>query len=196
MSLHTLAGCTSVGANQTSTLVNSTDCSFSTNSNQGCVVTDPSVASYGAGFAAANGGVFITEFAESGISYVQCILRPARYMTNLIRHRVWFFPRANVPSSISSNGTSINTATLGTPVANWPSTGCNSNQYFAPQNLIFDITLCGGELDPFSTLSLSPDSDYIDRFCKSSEYLLADLHWSLLQRLRSREWIELCQCLL
>jgi len=69
-SLHTDPGCTAVNAVQTSTLVNSTDCSFKANSNSGCVVEDPDPNSYGAAFAAAGGGMFITEFAESGISYV------------------------------------------------------------------------------------------------------------------------------
>ena len=54
-------------------LINSTDCSFASNWNQGCVVTDPSTQSYGAGFAAAGGGMFVTELAEKGVS-------------------IWFFP--------------------------------------------------------------------------------------------------------
>ena len=68
MGLHTLAGCTVTGQNQSSTIVNSTDCSYLDNSNLGCITTDPSTASYGAGFAAAGGGVFVTEFATTGIS--------------------------------------------------------------------------------------------------------------------------------
>ena len=67
MTLHTEPGCTQVSPNQTSTIVNSTDCSYEANSNQGCIVVDPSTASYGAVFASAGGGVFITEFAETGI---------------------------------------------------------------------------------------------------------------------------------
>ena len=68
MSLHTLPGCTVVSPNETSTIINSTDCSYLSNDNQGCIVMDPSPASYGAAFAQAGGGVFVTEFAESGIS--------------------------------------------------------------------------------------------------------------------------------
>jgi hypothetical protein len=124
MSLHTQAGCTQQSPTQTSTLVNSTDCSYLSNSNQGCVVTVPSTQSYGAGFAAAGGGVYVTEFIENGIS-------------------IWFFPRSSVPSSLKSNSSSIDTSTFGTPTANWPSTGCSITNYFEPQHLIFDITLCG-----------------------------------------------------
>ncbi|KAF8158486.1 concanavalin A-like lectin/glucanase domain-containing protein [Crassisporium funariophilum] len=124
MGLHTLPGCTQVGQTQSSQLINSTDCSHLDNNNQGCITTDPSPASFGAGFAAAGGGVFVTEYAATGIS-------------------IWFFPRANVPSVLSSNSSTIDTSTLGVPVGNWPTTACDSNTFFEAQNLIFDITLCG-----------------------------------------------------
>ena len=68
MSLHTLTGCTVVSPNETSTLITSTNCSYLANENQGCIVVDPSTDSYGATFSQAGGGVFVTEFAESGIS--------------------------------------------------------------------------------------------------------------------------------
>lgn len=74
MGLHTLAGCKQVSQVQSSTLINSTDCSYLTNSNEGCITTNPSTASYGAGFAQAGGGMFVTEFAETGISYVDRLL--------------------------------------------------------------------------------------------------------------------------
>lgn len=124
MALHTQPGCTQVSPVQSSTLINSTDCSYLANSNQGCVVTNPTTQSYGAAFASAGGGVFVTEFAASGIS-------------------IWFFTRSQVPSSLTSSATNIDTSTLGTPVANWPNGGCSTQQFFEPQNLIFDITLCG-----------------------------------------------------
>jgi len=125
MGLHTLPGCTAVGAKQDpSSKTLSTDCSYLTNSNQGCAVNAGDPASYGAAFAQAGGGVYVTEFAETGIS-------------------IWFYKRADVPKSISSGGNSLDTSTLGTPIANWPSTGCDMNKFFEPQNLIFDITLCG-----------------------------------------------------
>jgi len=124
MSLHTNPGCTITNAVQTSTQVGSTDCSFDANSNQGCVVFDPNTQSYGEAFAAAGGGIFATELASSGIN-------------------IWFFPRASIPASLQSNSTSINTGDFGTPTANYPTTGCNIEQFFNPQNIIFDITLCG-----------------------------------------------------
>jgi len=123
-SLHTEPGCAAVNAVQTSTLINSTDCSFKTNSNEGCVVEDPDPNSYGAAFATAGGGMFVTELAESGIS-------------------VWFFSRSKVPSSLQGNTSNIDTSTLGKPVANYPSGRCDIDKFFQAQNLIFDITLCG-----------------------------------------------------
>jgi len=123
-SLHTEPGCTVVNSVQTSTLINSTDCSFQSNNNEGCVIENPDPNSYGAAFAAGSGGVFVTEFAEAGIS-------------------VWFFSRSNVPGSLQGNASSIDTSTLGKPVANYPSGNCNIDRFFQPQNLIFDITLCG-----------------------------------------------------
>ncbi|KAF9046362.1 glycoside hydrolase family 16 protein [Panaeolus papilionaceus] len=124
MGLHTLPGCTQTGQVQSSPLINSSDCSFQDNMNQGCITTDPNPGSFGAGFAQAGGGVFVTEFATTGIS-------------------IWFFSRNNVPSALSSNASSIDTSTFGPPVGNWPSTTCSSSEFFSPQQLIFDITLCG-----------------------------------------------------
>ena len=68
--LHGEPGCTAVNAVQMSILVNLTDCSFKTNLNEGCVVEDPDPNAYGAAFAAAGRGLFVTEFAEMGISCV------------------------------------------------------------------------------------------------------------------------------
>lgn len=63
-----LQGCMQSNSSvQTSKLVNTTDCSTLVNNNEGCTVTTPG-ASYGEAFAAAGGGVFVTEFASKGIS--------------------------------------------------------------------------------------------------------------------------------
>jgi hypothetical protein len=144
MGLHTLAGCKQVSQVQSSSLINSTDCSYLINSNEGCITTNPSMASYGAGFAQAGGGMFVTEFAETGISYVDRLLPHLGTHRMEILHSIWFFSRANIPSVLSSNSSTIDTSTLGTPVGNWPAAGCNIDTFFAPQNLILDITLCGG----------------------------------------------------
>ncbi|KAL0960921.1 hypothetical protein HGRIS_005928 [Hohenbuehelia grisea] len=124
MGLHTTTGCNQVSPVQSSTLVNSTNCDHLADSNLGCIVTNPDAASYGQAFSAAGGGIFVTELASSGIS-------------------IWFFERKNIPSIFSSNSSTIDTSTLGTPTANWPTGGCDVNKFFEPQALILDITLCG-----------------------------------------------------
>ena len=63
-------GCNQVNPVQSSTLINSTNCDYQANFNEGCVVTDPNPNSYGEAFAQAGGGIFVTEFAETGISWV------------------------------------------------------------------------------------------------------------------------------
>lgn len=68
MSLHTTAGCTQPqGVTQTGTQ-STTNCDYSQNGNSGCIVQDSNTASYGAAFAQAGGGVWVTEFAETGIN--------------------------------------------------------------------------------------------------------------------------------
>jgi len=94
MSLHTEPGCTQVSPNQTSTIVNSTDCSFEANNNQGCIVTNPSELSYGAGFANAGGGQFVTELAEDGI---RCVSKRCHICRVLI---FWFAPLSGCGSSL------------------------------------------------------------------------------------------------
>jgi len=125
MALHTASGCShSANAIQTSKLINSTDCSTAANGNEGCVVTTPSTSSYGEGFAADGGGMFVTEFASSGIS-------------------IWFFNHSSIPSLLQGNASSVNTSDLGIPTANWPASSCSISNFFEPQALVFDITLCG-----------------------------------------------------
>ncbi|KZV70420.1 glycoside hydrolase family 16 protein [Peniophora sp. CONT] len=143
--LHTEDGCTISNPLQTG-IDNSTNCAASANSNQGCVVTDTSTQSYGESFASSGGGVFVTEFAESGIS-------------------IWFFSRSEVPSSLSGNSSTIDTSAFGTPSANYPTDSCNIDKFFSAQHLIFDITLCGdfaGNPTVFAqTCSGSCYSDYV-----------------------------------
>ncbi|KZV79683.1 hypothetical protein EXIGLDRAFT_846295 [Exidia glandulosa HHB12029] len=125
MALHTKTGCTlqQDGAGATGTVL-STDCASPDNS--GCIVRDPSTASYGAGFNSAGGGMWVTEFATTGIS-------------------IWFYSRPDIPATLqsSANSTSIDTATLGAPVAHYPSTSCDIPTFFQEQAIVLDISLCG-----------------------------------------------------
>lgn len=52
--------------------------------------------------------------------------------------------RADVPTELTNNASTIDTSTWGTPSAAFPVTPqCNVTQYFTPQQLVLDIALCG-----------------------------------------------------
>lgn len=96
---------------------------------EGCAVREKKANSYGQAFNEAGGGVFALQMAPSGFY-------------------IWFWSRDDVPDSISgadSKSTMDTTKDWGTPSAAYPSSGCNDTlwQYFAPQQLVLDITLCG-----------------------------------------------------
>jgi hypothetical protein len=54
---------------------------------------------------------------------------------------VWFFPRQNIPSDITTS-TPV-PANWGTPSSFWPANTCNPFEIFQNQAAIFDTTLCG-----------------------------------------------------
>lgn len=124
MALHTHTGCTQAeSVTQTGTTnVRSCDGDLGTGSvsGAGCTVTDPSTNSYGAPFAAAGGGMWVTEFATTGIN-------------------IWFFTRANIPASLTGSSTSVDVASLGTPTGSWPSSSCNPSDFFKAQELVIDM---------------------------------------------------------
>ncbi|KAF8990479.1 hypothetical protein BDQ17DRAFT_1371908 [Cyathus striatus] len=123
--LHTNTGCNannSTPNQNTASIVNTTDCSDPL---LGCLTTIAGHPSYGPDFNSRGGGIFITEYASTGIS-------------------VWFFNRDSIPSPVNSS--SIDTSKIGTPVANWPASICGPDgfsQVFLPQSLVIDIALCG-----------------------------------------------------
>ncbi|KAL0059167.1 hypothetical protein AAF712_014139 [Marasmius tenuissimus] len=122
MALHSTPGCflPTQGMQTGKTLV--TDCS----TDAGCTVGELIPNSYGPGFAAAGGGVWATQFDVSGIY-------------------IWFWSRASIPKSIrdSDFSSSLQMFDWGLPSAAYPAIGCNVTEFFSPQNLVLDITLCG-----------------------------------------------------
>jgi len=101
-----------------------TNCSTAAGSDSGCTVNDTATNSYGPGFAAAGGGVYACEFSTSAI-------------------RMWFWTRSDIPSNLSVGASTVDTSTFGTPVAQYDASTCNFAQYFGPQTLTIDTTLCG-----------------------------------------------------
>ncbi|OBZ74680.1 putative glycosidase C21B10.07 [Grifola frondosa] len=120
MALHTENGCTQSTTLTQSGQTGSTNCS----SVAGCTVVEEQASSYGSSFASAGGGVWATQLDTSGIY-------------------VWFWTRDNIPSSVSSATDTIDPSTWGTPSAAYPSSSCNISEFFTPQQLVVDITLCG-----------------------------------------------------
>lgn len=161
MTLHTESGCSISSSTSFTGTANGTDCTYTANDNSGCGVTDSDTVSYGPEFAAAGGGVFITEFASTGIkcvSYLPSTLlarqtRAFLLTTTLPCVSIWFYARENIPAAISNATSSVDLSSLGTPAAAWSDSSCDIEKYFTAQQLIFDITLCGDWAGTASTLA-------------------------------------------
>lgn len=115
--------CTAEATNQLGNTTRDT-CGTTEGDRGGCTVMSATDASYGAGFAQAGGGVYIAEFATEAI-------------------RIWFFQRSDIPSAVSQDASEIDTSSLGTPDAEFLSSGCNVDTSFTPQMLVLGTTLCG-----------------------------------------------------
>ncbi|THV07260.1 hypothetical protein K435DRAFT_959858 [Dendrothele bispora CBS 962.96] len=122
MALHTTSGCmhTTPPNQMGQTLEN--DCSTPS----GCTVGELQPNSFGSGFAAMGGGVWATQFDVQGIF-------------------IWFWSRPNIPPSIlgSTSISPIDISDFGPPSASYLATSCDITEFFTPQNLVLDITLCG-----------------------------------------------------
>jgi len=123
MTLHTSSGCSMSGASisQSGTSLQ-TNCDASVNSNSGCGVLDSRTSSYGSGFNANGGGVFVAEWTPNVI-------------------KIFFFPRNAIPADITNGNPSP--SGWGTPAADFP-TGTNCpNSHFSNLQIVVDNTFCG-----------------------------------------------------
>ncbi|KAH7927570.1 hypothetical protein BV22DRAFT_1031614 [Leucogyrophana mollusca] len=122
MALHSQPGCSHTTPQDQTGTSGVTDCS----QGAGCTVVEKKPNSYGAGFAAAQGGVFAAQFDVSGI-----------YM--------WFWSRADIPDAIkqATSASPMDTSTWGPPSGAYPSSSCDISKFFGAQQLVIDITLCG-----------------------------------------------------
>lgn len=92
--------------------------------NQGCGVQQGGPASFGDGFNAANGGVYAMEWTSTAIN-------------------IWFFGRNNIPAG--ATGANPDPSTWGSALASFQGgSGCNIDDHFKNNNIVFDTTFCGG----------------------------------------------------
>ncbi|KAF8871386.1 concanavalin A-like lectin/glucanase domain-containing protein [Gymnopilus junonius] len=121
VALHTTPGCfQATNALQTGHTLE-TNCSKA----QGCIVGESKPNSFGPGFAQAGGGVYALVMEPTGVSS-------------------WFWSRADIPDDIASatSSSTMDPSSWGTPSASYPSSACDFEQFFPPQNLVLLTTLC------------------------------------------------------
>ncbi|OSD08169.1 glycoside hydrolase family 16 protein [Trametes coccinea BRFM310] len=121
MAVHTTQGCTTSNSIVQSGSIGFTDCSHGS----GCTVRENKPNSFGQNFAQNGGGVWATQYDVAGVF-------------------IWYWPRSDVPAELTSNASSIDISSWGTPSAAFPVTPqCNLTEFFTPQQLVLDIALCG-----------------------------------------------------
>jgi hypothetical protein len=120
--LHTTPGCIHTTPSEQTGTSSIPDCSQAS----GCLVGENAPNSYMSGFAAAGGGVYAAQFDYTGIF-------------------IWFWSRPNVPASIteSTATSSIDLSDWGPPSASYVNNTCTIENFFGPQKMVIDITLCG-----------------------------------------------------
>lgn len=125
ITLHTAPGCVMSKDPSTlnSSILNNPKCGDN-GGFEGCGfdTTDPK--SYGTTFNRNGGGVYVLEWTSSVI-------------------RVFFFPRALIPTDITSESPSPDPSKWGKPVAAFSGGGCNIDQHFKNHKIVFDTTFCG-----------------------------------------------------
>ncbi|MCJ1249044.1 hypothetical protein MMC30_006266 [Trapelia coarctata] len=88
--------------------------------NQGCGFSASTSASYGTGFNSNGGGVYAMEWTSTGIS-------------------IWFWPRGTAPGDVS--GSAPDPTGWGKPQSHFA--GCDFDQHFSNNQIVFDTTFCG-----------------------------------------------------
>ncbi|KAF2798785.1 glycoside hydrolase family 16 protein [Melanomma pulvis-pyrius CBS 109.77] len=121
MVLHTDTNCKTNGLGQSGSQ-SLYDCALDSASGaSGCDVNAVAANTFGTGFNSAVGGVYAMEWTSTSI-------------------KMWFFPRNQIPASITANAP--DTATFGTPTSNFEG-ACNMDTKFIDHKFIFDTTFCG-----------------------------------------------------
>lgn len=162
MTLHTGPGCSITNNGMFSGSLETTNCDVNAAgqaTNAGCQIDTSNTATYGAGFNAAEGGVYAVEWTSEAIS-------------------IWFFPRSSIPSDIT--GGSPDPTTWGSAIASF-SGGCDIDSNFVNQQIVFDTTFCGDwagnvwSTDPVCSTKASTCQDYVQN--NPSDF--TDAYWSV-----------------
>ena len=115
--------------------------------NHGCTYTDSRNQSYGQPFADGGGGMYVAETSSDAISMwffpVSFFLEPCFHFCLAALTRGLGLQRANIPADLLATNGTPDPKTWGLPWAYYPSSSCNINQYFAPQQITINIALCG-----------------------------------------------------
>ena len=131
--------------------------------NAGCSVIAESGLTFGAGFNAANGGVYATQWTSEQIS-------------------IWFFPRGSVPSDITAGTPSPSTETWGAPASTFQGdSGVDLDQHFTDLNIVFDTTFCGQWAGAVwnSSSTCSALADTCEDYVTSQPAAFADAYWAI-----------------
>lgn len=143
-----------------------TDCYNSTAANAGCGVQG-APATYGPEFNKNGGGVFATEWRAAGI-------------------RIWFFPRADMPSDVADAVDGDRETLVGGPdpstwgeaLADFPSTECDITSHFRNASIVANIDLCGpwaGSKKVYESQSKCPGD--CREFVKNRPEEFGDAYW-------------------
>ncbi|KAL5366655.1 concanavalin A-like lectin/glucanase domain-containing protein [Aspergillus floccosus] len=160
MASHTSNGCRIDGSGFSGSLGTSNcyDAAPDQPTNAGCSITDASATSYGAGFNAANGGVFATEWTSDAIS-------------------IWFFSRGSIPGDIA-RGTP-DPGSWGTPSARFAGQ-CDIDAHFKGMQIVFDTTFCGGWAGAtWGSTSCASKASSCENYVANNPSAFRDAYWSI-----------------
>lgn len=162
MTLHTNNGCSITNTGQFSGTMVTDNCYINApgqGTNVGCSIATSNPASYGTGFNAMGGGVYATEWTSEAIN-------------------IWFFPRGSVPFDIQ-NG-SPDPSGWGMPTSQFAG-GCDIDQHFISQKIVFDITFCGDWAGQVwgQDSTCAPLASTCQAFVQNNATAFIDTYWAI-----------------
>ncbi|KDQ07527.1 glycoside hydrolase family 16 protein [Botryobasidium botryosum FD-172 SS1] len=159
ISLHTLGNCTQPAQRSETGTAVSFDCNTHVSGNPGCGVKSDKATSYGPQFNAVGGGWIAMERTSTHIS-------------------MWYWARTDdPPNDIISGDDNIDPGSWGTPVAHFVNTQCDLDEQFGPNNIVINLTLCGGWAGSTFTSAGCPGTcvDYVN----DNPAAFLDAYWEI-----------------